>query len=162
MTVKQAGASWVATRKRELGLIHMAKAHLGLSREDYEFVIRQVTRTTKTSSADLTDAERNTLLKHFKRMGFTIKPKAGTAQPLRDPQSRKLRAMWYALADADAVDRPDSPIACDQAVEAWAKRQLDGGPLGPLDALRFATGEQLDKLIEQMKRWGHRVGADIA
>lgn len=161
-----AASSWSKTRKRELGLIHIAKAHLGLSREDYEFVIRQVTKTTKTSSADLTDAERNTLLKHFKRMGFTIKPKAGTAQPLRDPQSRKLRAMWYALAEAGAVERPADPLACDKAIEAWAMRQINEGrarrDLGALDALRFATSEQLNKLIEEMKAWGQRVKADIA
>ena len=30
-----------------------------------------------------------------------------------------------------------------------------------LDALRFASGEQMAKLIEAMKAWGHRVGAEI-
>ncbi|WP_198086638.1 regulatory protein GemA [Variovorax sp. E3] len=147
-------SSWDATRKRELGLIHMAKAHLGLSREDYEFVIREVTRTNKTSSADLTDAERNTLLQHFKRMGFTVKPKADAARPLPGPQHRKLRALYYTLADAGAVVRPVSPMACDQAVETWAKRQL-----GTLDALRFASSDQLNKLIEEMKSWARRVTA---
>lgn len=147
-------SSWEATRKRELGLIHMAKAHLGLSREDYEFVIRSITRTNKTSSADLTDAERNTLLQHFKRMGFTIKPKVGTERPLSSAQHRKLRALYYTLADAGAVSRPASPMACDQAVETWAKRQIS-----TLDALRFASSEQLNKLIEEMKSWAHRVTA---
>lgn len=143
---------WTATRKRELGLIHMAKAHLGLSREDYEFVIREVTKTSKTSAADLTDAERNTLLQHFKRMGFTVKPKAGAERPLSGAQHRKLRALYYSLADLGAVSRPLSPMACDKAVETWAKRQLPS-----LDALRFASSEQLNKLIEEMKRWECRV-----
>jgi Protein of unknown function (DUF1018) len=148
--------SWTATRNRELGLIHVAKAHLGLSREDYEFVIREVTKTNKTSAADLTDAERNTLLQHFKRMGFTVKPKAGAERPLPKPQHRKLRAMYYALADVGAVTRPDSPLACDKAIDTWAKRQL-----GSLNALRFATTEELTQLIEEMKGWAARVNAKI-
>lgn len=154
-------SSWEATRKRELGLIHMAKAHLGLSREDYEFVIREVTKSGKCSAGDLTDAERNTLLQHFKRMGFTVKPKADAARPLAGPQHRKLRALYYTLADAGAVTRPENPLACDKAVETWSKRQLQDSQLGPLDALRFGTSEQLNKLIEEMKAWGRRVGARI-
>lgn len=155
-------AVWTATRKRELGLIHMAKAHLGLSREDYEYVIRTVTQTDKTSAGELTDAERNTLLKHFKRMGFAVKPKAEGKRPLSGPMHRKLRAMWYALADTGAVTRPASALACDEAVESWAMRQLGCcAELGRFDALRFATGPQLNKLIEEMKQWGHRVRAKI-
>lgn len=155
------GSTWSQTRKRELALIHMAKAHLGLSREDYEFVIQQVTRSTKTSAADLTDGERHALLAHFKRKGFTVKPKAGAQRPLNDPQHRKLRAMWYALADVGAVARPADPLACDGAIEAWAVRQLCRPEHGPFSALRFATGEQLVVLTEEMKAWGARVGARI-
>jgi phage gp16-like protein len=146
-------------RKRELGLIHMAKAHLQLSQADYEHVLREV--TGKTSAADLDAAGRDKLLRHFKAKGFKVRTKAG-GMSWGDPQRRKLRAMWYMLAEAGAVDRPANGTACDAAIEAWAKRQINGTPLGPLDALRFANGEQLGKLIEEMKRWGQRVKADIA
>ncbi|OGO97371.1 MAG: hypothetical protein A2Z93_06205 [Curvibacter sp. GWA2_64_110] len=146
-------------RKRELGLIHMAKAHLQLSQADYEHVLREV--TGKTSAAGLDAAGRDKLLRHFKAKGFKVRIKAG-GMSWGDPQRRKLRAMWYMLAEAGAVDRPANGTACDAAIEAWAKRQLNGTPLGPLDALRFANGEQLRKLIEEMKRWGQRVKADIA
>ena len=149
------------TRKRELGLIHLAKATLGLSRDDYEHVLRAV--TGQTSAADLDAAGREKLLKHFKSKGFVVKAKAGAARALgiREPQIKKLQAMWYALADAGAVARPASIEACNRAVEAWAKEQLATHALGPLDALRFATGAQLGKLIESMKRWGERVDARI-
>ena len=149
------------TRKRELALIHLAKATLGLSRDDYEHVLRAV--TGQTSAADLDAAGREKLLKHFKSKGFVVKAKAGAARALgiREPQIKKLQAMWYALSDAGAVERPASIEACNRAVEAWAKEQLATHALGPLDALRFATGAQLDKLIESMKRWGQRVKADI-
>ncbi len=153
-------------RKRELALIHMAKATLWLNREDYEHVLRTV--TGKDSAADMNAAEREKLLQHFKAKGFKVKPTArskqarpGTSQPLDGPQERKLRAMWYALAEAGVVARPAGAVACDQAVEVWSKRQLNGTCLGPLDALRFASGEQLNKLIEEMKAWGLRVKANI-
>ena len=149
------------TRKRELALIHLAKATLGLSRDDYEHVLRAV--TGQTSAADLDAAGRDKLLWHLKAQGFVVKAKAGAARArsIRAPQIGKLQAMFYALADAGAVVRPASSEACSRAVEAWAKEQLAGTPLGPLDALRFATGAQLGKLIESMKAWGDRVSADI-
>lgn len=153
-------SSWDKTRARELKLIHIAKAHFNLTRDDYEFVIQKATGTKKTSAADLTHLERNALLKHFKALGFVVRA-PGAEQPLNDPQSRKLRAMWYALSEAGAVERPETAVACDNAVEAWGKRQLGNGQLGSFDALRFASGEQLAKLVEEMKRWGRRVGADI-
>lgn len=147
-------------RKRELGLIHMAKAHLQLSQADYEHVLSEV--TGKTSAADLDAAGRDKLLRHFKAKGFKVlrTTRAG-GMSWGDPQRRKLRAMWYMLAEAGAVDRPADGQACDAAIEAWAKRQLNGTALGPFDALRFASGDQLSKLIEEMKAWGGRVNAEI-
>lgn len=149
------------TRKRELGLIHLAKAQLGLSREDYEHVLREL--TGQTSAADLDAAGREKLLKRFKSRGFVVKARAGAAHArgIRAPQITKLMAMWYALADAGAVARPASGEACSRAVEAWSKEQLATHALGPLDALRFADGLQLNTLIESMKMWGERVDAFI-
>ena len=149
------------TRKRELALIHLAKATLGLTRDDYEHVLREV--TGQTSAADLDAAGRDKLLRHFKAKGFVVKAKAGAARAafIRAPQVKKLQAMWYALSDAGAVERPASIDACNRAVEAWARAQLATHALGPLDALRFATGAQLAKLIESMKAWGDRVSADM-
>jgi phage gp16-like protein len=157
----ETGVKAADPRKRELALIHMAKAHLGLSEADYRYVISQVTQTEKTSAADLTPAERGKLLQHFKAKGFQVKAKPAGERPLRDPQHKKLRAMWYALAEAGAVERPADAQACDRAIEAWAKRQLANARLGKFDALRFATGAQLNKLIEDMKAWGQRVDARI-
>jgi len=150
-----------AIRKRELALIHIGKAHLGYSREDYEYLLREL--TGKTSAAAMDAAQRDVVLKRFKLLGFTVKAKPASGMPLRDPQHRKLRAMWYALADVKAVARPAHAIACDQAIEVWAKRQINDGQhrleLGQLDALRFATAQQLRKLIEDLKSWAERVDA---
>ncbi len=152
-------------RKRELALIHMAKAHFmttaGMTDDDYRAVVRQV--TGKASSADLDAAGRDKLLRHFKAKGFVVKAKPSMARAayIRAPQVKKLLAMWYALAESGAVMRPTSHTACSTAVEAWGKEQLAAHRLGPMDALRFATGEQLNHLVEAMKLWGQRVKANI-
>jgi hypothetical protein len=79
------------------------------------------------------------------------------------PQQRKLRAMWYALADVGAVQRPASATACVAAIETWAKRQINHGasPLGRLDALNFASAGQLNVLTDELKAWAKRVGAKV-
>lgn len=154
-----------AIRRRELGLIHMAKAFFasrdGMTADDYRAVVREV--TGKTSSADLDAAGRDKLLQHFKAKGFVVKPKPGAARaaPIREPQVKKLMAMWYALAEANAVARPANAEACNRAVEAWAKEQLAKHRAGPLDALRFADYDQMNVLVESMKQWGLRVNAKV-
>ena len=65
----------------------------------------------------------------LKARGFVVKPRAdGPAAAeqgwQRAPQMRKLRAMWYLLADGAHVDRPADMAACNAGIEAWAKRQL--------------------------------------
>lgn len=154
-----------ASRKRELGLIHMAKAHFqataGMTDDDYRAVVRQVTGAS--SSADLNAAGREKLLKHFKAKGFVVKAKSGVSRvaPRFESQVTKLLAMWWSLAEAKAVARPAGSQACLRAVEAWGKEQLAKHAAGPMESLRFADGVQLGVLIESMKMWGDRVGAFI-
>lgn len=156
-------------RKRELALIHMGKAFLagqaGMTVADYDADYRAILHSLcgVTSSTKLDQAGRDKVLRHMKSKGFKVKRQPGG---LREPQHLKLRAMWWALAEANAVPRPADADACDRAIEAWAKRQLAASTfaastLGRLDALRFANGAQMNKLIEEMKAWGARVGAQI-
>lgn len=150
-----------AVRKRELGLIHMARASVGWTKQQYVYALME--RYGVDSSAGLNAAQREDFIKMFKALGFAVKPKAKAAgsQPVREPMVRKLRAMWYALADMGAVARPENPIACDKAIEAWGRARLaSNGGLGQFDALRFATYAQLNALIEQCKRWVHRIETD--
>lgn len=163
------------TRKREIVLIQLAKAFFakrdGLTDADYRAGLMMV--TGKASSAALNVDERDELLKHYKAKGFVVKPKATTTAPgktaraassasfIREPQVKKLLAMWYALADVGAVTKPATHAACSDAVQAWGKDQLATHRLGPMDALRFATGEQLNHLVEAMKLWGKRVDAQV-
>lgn len=149
------------TQATEIKLIHIARQSLGLADDSYRQLLARYGNGASSSKA-LTASQRRALLNHFKACGFKLRPTSGKtgSEWRREPQARKLRAMWYLLAEAGAVDRPADGKACDQAVEAWAKRQLQHDT-PPLDALRFASGAQMDKLIEAMKAWGKRVGAGI-
>lgn len=149
------------TQATEIKLIHIAKSSLGLAEDSYRQLLAKYGNGA-TSSKALTASQRRHLLNHFKACGFKLRPTSGKtgSEWRREPQMRKLRAMWYRLAEAGAVDQPANGEACDAAIEAWAKRQLQHDT-PPLDALRFASGQQMDKLIEAMKAWGRRVGAEI-
>lgn len=132
-----------ATRKRELALIHMAKATLGLSRDDYEHVLRTV--TGKVSAADLNVVERDKLLKHFKAKGFQVKPteKSKQARTLaQDAQSRKVRAMWLMLHALGQVRDPS-----EAALAAYVRR------MAKVDALQWANHYAV---IESLKAWALR------
>ena len=136
-----------ASRKRELGLIHMAKAHFrttaGMTDDDYRAVVRQVTGAS--SSADLDAAGREKLLKHFKAKGFVVKP-TGKAMQTRtlaqDAQSRKVRAMWLMLHALGKVKDPS-----EAALAAYVQR------MAKVDALQWA---QHLAVIEGLKAWAMR------
>lgn len=149
------------TQGTEIKLIHIARQALKMEEDTYRALLARYGNGA-TSSKALTASQRRHLLQHFKNAGFKLRPNSGKvgSEWRREPQMRKLRAMWYRLADAAAVDQPADSAACDAAVEAWAKRQLQNDT-PPLDALRFASGAQMDRLIEAMKAWGGRVGAEI-
>jgi phage gp16-like protein len=151
--------------RTQVKLIQIGRRALQLDDATYRRLLAELAGG-KTSSTALTAEERRRVLDHMKARGFEIKPRAGRAGHSgqgwqRDPQLGKLRAMWYVLADAGEVDAPADMAACNAAIEAWAKRQINGQArqeLGRLDALRFATGAQMDKLIESMKAWLDRLG----
>lgn len=145
----------------EIKLIQIGRNALHLDDATYRQMLSNLSGG-KTSSKALTATERQAVLRHMKAHGFVVTPKAGTtaaaeADWQRAPQMRKLRAMWYLLADGGHVDRPADMAACNAAIQAWAERQLSGLQAGPFSHLRFATGPQMDTLIEGMKLWCTRL-----
>ena len=130
-------------RKRELALIHLAKATLGLSRADYEHVLHTVTGAI--SAADLDAAGRDKLLKHFKAKGFQVKPSMKSKQTrtlAQDAQSRKVRALWLMLHALGQVRDPS-----EAALAAYVKRMVK------VDALQWADHYAV---IEALKAWAMR------
>lgn len=143
----------------EIKLIHIARQALGMDDDTYRAMLANLCGG-KTSSKALTDVERQKVLRHFKSRGFVLKRKSGGQTEdawRRRPLMRKLRALWYLLADAGAVDHPVDAHACDAAIEAWAMRQMPG-----LAALRLAHDQdQMVPLIEAAKKWALRVDAPV-
>ena len=141
-------------KRKEIALIQMGRAFVGQDDDTYRAMLAGKCNG-KTSSTQLTWQERKLVIDHYKACGFVVKQTKASARTW-DDGVYKLRAMWYALAEVDAVTRPESSEQLDAAIEAWAKRQLRG-PAAV--SLRMVSGEQMRRLIEAMKKWCARVGA---
>lgn len=159
-----AARATVTVAAAEIKLIHIAKQALHMDDDTYRAVLA-AKGNGATSSKALTAPQRRAVLAHFKACGFVVKPQPGSAAGkangwARTPEMTRLRALWWALADAGAVTRPQTHQACDDAIDAWAVRQLSTAQ-PPLDAVRFASAEQMRVLIESLKKWARRVGARL-
>lgn len=139
---------------KHLAAIHVLKAKLQLSDEDYRALLANL--TGKTSAKALTEAQRARVRDHMQ--GLAVK--LGVAQPRRrtggsfyqseeyqsaTPMERKIHALWGALAASGAVHNGGR-----QALRAWVKRQTG------VDDLRFCTPQQQHGLIESLKGWEGR------
>ena len=138
-----------------IGAIHVLKAKLSLCTDDYQALLANL--TGKTSSKDMTDAERQKVRDHMQ----SLAERMGVVQPTRrrpmpaarfakskadaTPKERKVWALWHQLG-RDGVVRDTSP----QALNKWVERQVG------VSALVFANGAQLDTLIEALKAWQQR------
>ena len=136
--------------------IHVLKSKLRLSDDDYRVLLKGL--TLKTSSRDMTDAERQKVRDHLQRLAERM----GLAQPTTrrrpmtresfakakaaaSPKERKVWALWHQL-HRDGLVHDTSP----RALNAWVYRQVG------VSALGFANGAQLDTLIEALKAWDRR------
>jgi hypothetical protein len=92
------------------------------------------------SAGDLDFAGRKRVLDHLKACGFNR-----TRPVAKDPQSRKVRALWLALRDLGALHD-----ASEAALAAYVSRQTGA------KALQWASSEQISKVIEALKSWERR------
>lgn len=146
----------MSTAAVDIKRIHIAKSALGMDEDTYRAVIQRISRGRTASSKELTDAERAAVMKHMRACGFTPRPQRASGHVITRPEMTKLRAMWWRLSEQAAVTRPGGPAACDEAVAAWAERQLSTDA-PPLEHIRFASAEQWQRLVESMKKWLTRV-----
>ncbi len=140
-------------RRIELAAIHVAKKQLRLDDDLYRRVIERVSAkfraTPVTSSALLTPRERAALIEEMRRLGFR-KIEGAPKQPASG-QVQKIVALWHALRDTGALH--DSS---DKALRAFVKRQTR------MEAARWLTPTQANKVIEALKGWLGRVEAKSA
>ena len=137
-----------------IAAIHVLKSKLRLSDDDYRALLKNLTQ--KTSSKDLSDKERQAVRDHLQGLAVRM----GVAKPLQrrapartfaqakaeaSPRERKVWALWHQLHRDGLVH--DTSAA---ALNAWVQRTVH------VAALTFATGPQLDTLIEALKSWQQR------
>lgn len=129
-------------RQRELAIIHIAVSELGIDDDSYRQILYQVGKVD--SSADLDAAGRSKLIHRLRQLGW--KPKTRQKVTARQPQDRKIRALWLDLAKRGIVrDRSENALA------TYVKRQTG------VERLEWLDGRQAERVIEALKKWISRV-----
>ena len=141
---------------QHLAAIHVLKAKLRLSDDDYRALLVQL--TGQRSSKALAERQRAAVRDHLQALAERM----GVAKPTRShphatqkrfaakkaeasPKERKVWALWNQL-HRDGKLRDNSA----QALNAWVQRTVQVG------ALVWCTDAQLVTLIEALKRWVER------
>lgn len=135
--------------KAQISLIHVAKARLGLSDEDYRAAL--LNHGGVASSRALTAAGFDALMRHFAACGFqsdavarAFGQRAGMASPA---QVRRIRAEWATFTSGEGTD-------------ATLGKWLDGR--FKVSALRFLTMAQATKAIGALVSMNQRRGQKAA
>ncbi len=130
---------------RSIAAIHVARKELGLDEDTYRAALVQV--TGKSSSAAMSEAERQRVLEHFRSRGFKGSS-TSRRKPLEGKFAGKLQALWIAGWNLGLVRDRD-----DRALIAFVKRQTG------IDHVRFLRhGADAMKAIEALKGWLERAG----
>lgn len=134
-----------AARNNDLAAIHIAKAALGLSEDEYRDIIATVCQGVRSAAA-LDHANRKRLRDHLQaRVREQRRPANRHSGPLLTPAQRKLWSLWMELAD-EALVRTRTA----QALSAWAARHTG------VSHFRLLNEPQLHMCIESLKLWLRR------
>jgi len=133
--------------RRTLAAIHVAKKQLDLDDDDYRAMLKR--EAGVASARDLDEAGARRVMLWFDNHGFTRTDKAKGTAGDRRPIVQKARALWISLWQLDEVaDRRD------KALDAFTRRTTGK------DTLRFCTNGEAGKVVEALKAWCQRVGAE--
>ncbi len=133
----------LAARRNDLAAIHIAKAQLGLSDDEYRDLLSTVCPGIR-SAADLDVSGRRRFLAHLQaclRGHGKAQPQRLIRKPLSEPQ-RLMWSLWMQLADAGLV-RARSMAA----LAAYARRQTG------VERLEWLNKHQEHLVIETLKKW---------
>ncbi|MEN9627627.1 MAG: hypothetical protein RJA10_854 [Pseudomonadota bacterium] len=137
-------------RNGDLAAIHMAKAQLQLSDDEYRDLMATVCNGIR-SAADLDWTGRRRFLAHLQACLKHRSPQ-GPARHIRaplTPAQRLMWSLWMRLADAGLVG--DRTM---KALEAFAQRQTG------VERLQWLNKQQEDLVILSLKAWIKRGGAE--
>ena len=132
-------------RNAEIAQIHIAKSQLGLDDDTYRAILWTVGRVRSAKDLDWTG--RKALLDHFKAKGWkpAAPKKAKVAGPVSTGQPGLVRRLWDDLHQQGKVNDPSDLALC-----AWLKRNKLP------ERLEWLSGEQINRVIESLKRWCDR------
>lgn len=128
--------------------IHVAKKQMAMEDESYRALLRRI--TGKSSSAELSMGQLESVIKEFERLGF-----AGTVRKSRpaakgglpsDIQARKIRALWLNLYHLGELDNP-----AEEALIAYCRR------MSGVESIEWMHSEQFDNVIRGLRGWLQRV-----
>lgn len=118
--------------------------------DDYRYILQQCGASLedgKYSAKSMTIPQLDTALARLKQLGFKVKkPASSGTGTWRAARIRKLNAMWCALADGGHVRNRSS-----QAMETFCRKRVPD-----MTRLQWATSDQLNKAIEELKAWCKR------
>lgn len=126
--------------------LHTARA--GWCEDDYRLILMQCgaeLKGGKYSATTMNIQELEAALGRLKALGFKVK-KGRSNETWRGPRVAKLNAMWCALADGGHVRNRSQ-----HAMETFCRKRVPG-----LTRLQWATSEQLNKVVEELKQWCRR------
>lgn len=128
-----------APTKKQIGLIHVAKARLGLSDDAYRDVLRQAAGVGSASELDVYGFE--ALMDAFARMGFesdSRKTSYGHRPGMASPAQVKLiRELWWEYTDGDGTET---------GLNHWLER------FWHVSSMRFLTAGAAPKIITALKK----------
>ncbi len=140
-------------RRALLGKVHMAKAQIGLSDDQYRDIMADRYNGIRTASK-LSDKRLVDLIEFLKTLGFIPKPKrkskkgparAGSRPLAAGDLQAKIRALWLSLYHLGIVRDP-----AEAAMGAFVTR------MSGVSALQWLDPEGANKTIEALKDWATR------
>lgn len=144
-------------RRRLYKLLAVANRELstlrpGWTDDDYRIILKNCGASLKNgkySATTLTDSQLDEALKQLKIRGFKVRRDTKN-DTWRAPRIAKLNALWCLLAEAGVVRNSSS-----FALENYCKHRVG------LTRLQWATSEQLNKAIEELKQWCNRCNVQM-
>lgn len=133
------------SKPRLIQLIHVAKRDLGLDEDTYRHLLCETTK--KESTRDMTIPQLERVISALKERGFVVKSKkSGSRAQAKDPQSKKIRALWLELKTLGQLED------CSEAALAVYVKRITG-----VEALQWLNTAQASQLIETLKKWVKRI-----
>lgn len=129
----------VADRNQQLGRIHAAKKALALDDETYRSLLQRVTGLR--SSADMTPAQRNDVLREFARLGFKVEAIAG--------RKRVFAGKPKNLADVPMLRKVEALLT--DGKKPWAYAHAMAKQMFGRDKLEWLRPDELHKLVSALQ-----------